>query len=89
MDTSNRILLIELIQEVYTSHVLDQFGTTMGEAYLLDDWTTDEGFLVNGITQYGLIYEVEEQGRTLYEWDLLHPATLQEVLTQLKEESFA
>lgn len=89
MGTSNRILLVELIQDAFTTHVLDQFGTTMGEAYLLDNWTTDEGFLVNGITQDGLIYEVEEQGRTLYEWDLLNLSTLQDVLTHLKEESFA
>ncbi len=61
----------------------------MGEAYLLDNWTTDEGFLVNAITQDGLIYEVEEQGQTLYKWNLLHLSTLQEVLTRLKEESFA
>lgn len=89
MVTSNRILLLELIQDAFTAHVLDQFGTTMSEAYLLDNWTTDEGFLVNGITQDGLIYEVDDQGRTLYEWDLLHLSTLQEVLTYLKEESFA
>ncbi|WP_460963772.1 hypothetical protein [Spirosoma litoris] len=86
---SNQIVLLELIQEAFTAHVVDQFGTTTGEAYLLDDWTTDEGFLVNGITQDGLIYEVEEQGRTLYEWNLIHLSTLQEVLTLLKEESFA
>lgn len=89
MVTSNRILLVELIQDAFTSHVLDQFGATMGEAFLLDNWTTDEGFLVNGITQDGLIYELEEQGRTLYEWNLLHLSTLQEALTYLKEESFA
>ena len=89
MVTSNRILLVELIQDAFTSHVLDQFGTTMSEAYSLDNWTTDEGFLVNGITQDGLIYEVEEQGRTLYGWDILYDSTLQEVLTHLKEESFA
>lgn len=89
MDMSNQILLVELVQEAYTAHVLDQFGGTISEAYLLDDWTTDEGFLVNGITQDGLIYEVEDQGRTLYEWDLLNHSTLQEVLTHLKEESFA
>ncbi|RYF66263.1 MAG: hypothetical protein EOO39_23360 [Cytophagaceae bacterium] len=89
MVTSNRILLVELIQDAFTSHVLDQFGTTMSEAYLLDNWTTDEGFLVNGITPDGLIYEVEEQGRTLYGWDILYDSTLQEVLTHLKEESFA
>lgn len=89
MDTSNQSLLVELIQEAYTAHVLDQFGTTMNEAYLLDDWTTDEGFLVNGISKDGLIYEVENQGRTLYEWDLLNHSTLQEVLTYLKEKSFA
>lgn len=47
------------------------------------------GLLINGITQEGLIYEVEEKGRTLYEWNLLHPSILQEVLTHLKEESFA
>ncbi|GAB4043395.1 hypothetical protein [Spirosoma jeollabukense] len=89
MDTSNKSLLVELIQEAYTSHVLDQFGTSMSEAYLLDNWTTDEGFLVNGITRDGLIYEVEDQGRTLFEWDLLYHSTIQEALTHLKEESFA
>lgn len=89
MDTSNKSLLVELIQEAYTFHVLDQFGTSMSEAYLLDDWTTDEGFLVNGITRIGLIYEIEDQGRTLYEWELLHNSTLQAVLIHLQEEAFA
>ena len=89
MDTSNKSLLVELIQEAYTAHVLDQFGTSMNEAYLLEDWTTDEGFLVNGITMNGLIYEVEDQGRTLFEWDILSHSTLQAALTHLKEESFA
>ncbi len=89
MDTSNKSLLVELIQEAYTSHVLDQFGTSMSEAYLLEDWTTDEGFLVNGITRDGLIYEVEDQGRTLFEWDLLYHSTIQKALIHLKEESFA
>jgi hypothetical protein len=89
MDRSNKSLLVELIQEAYTSHVLDQFGTSMSEAYLLEDWTTDEGFLVNGITRDGLIYEVEDQDRTLFEWDILNHSTLQEALTHLKEESFA
>ena len=55
MDTSNNKLLVELIQEAYTYHVLEQSGTIMGEAYLLEDWITGEDFLVNGITQDGLI----------------------------------
>lgn len=89
MITSNRILLVELIQDAYTSHVLDQLGATMSEAYLLDNWTTDEGFLVNAITKDGLIYEAENQERIVYEWKILRASTLQEVLTRLKEESFA
>jgi hypothetical protein len=89
MVTSSQILLVELIQETYNTHVIDQFGKSMGEAYLLDNWTTDEGFLVKGITRDGLIYDVEDKGRILYEWVLLYPSTLQEVLTHLQEESFA
>ncbi len=49
MDYSNHSLLLELIQEAFATHVLDQFGDLMKEAYLLDDWLTDEGYLVNGI----------------------------------------
>lgn len=89
MVTSNRILLVELIQEAYTAHVLDQFGSTMSEAYLLDNWKTDEGFLVNAITKDGLIHEAENQERIVYEWKILRASTLQEALTHLKEESFA
>ena len=89
MNSSNHTLLLELIQEAFTTRVLDQFGTTMDEAYLLDNWTTNEGYLVNGITLDGLIYEAEDQGRTLYQWSLLHESTLQNVLMHLQEESFA
>lgn len=89
MNSSNYTLLLELIQEAFTTRVLDQFGTTMDEAYLLDNWTTDEGFLVNGITQDGLIYEDNVQKQTLYRWELLHHSTLKKVLTHLQEEAFA
>lgn len=89
MDISNHSLLLELIQQAFAAHVVDQFGTLMEEAYLLDNWLTQEGYLVNGITPDGLIYEDANQARTLYKWELLHQSTLQDVLVHLQEESFA
>ena len=88
MNYSNHSLLLELIQEAFATHVLDQFGDLMKEAYLLDDWLTDEGHLVNGITRAGLIYEIEGQERTLYGWESLSASTLDNVLGLLQEEAF-
>lgn len=89
MDISNHTLLVELIHEAFAEHVLDQFGHLMDEAYLLDNWVTDEGFLVNGIMHDGLIFDQGEQGRTLYEWELLSTSSLENILGLLQEESFA
>jgi hypothetical protein len=89
MVTSNHTLLLELIQQAFATHVLDQFGDLMEEAYLLDNWITDESYLVNGITRDGLIYELEDQGRTLYGWESLSASTLDNIVGLLQEEAFA
>ena len=89
MKTLSHLSLVQQIQTAFTNHVLDQFGMVMDEAYLLDNWITIEGFLINGITPDGLIYDQGDQGRMFYEWELLYTSTLENVLSYLQEEAFA
>ncbi|SFE88365.1 hypothetical protein [Spirosoma endophyticum] len=89
MNTLSHLRLVQQIQTAFTNHVLDQFGMVMDEAYLLDNWITIEGFLVNGVTLDGLIYDQGDQGRMFYEWELLYTSTLENVLSYLQEEAFA
>lgn len=88
METSNHSILTDLIAEAFSERVVDGHGKAMPEAYLLDDWQTPEGFLVNGITPSGLIYAIEGEQRQHYDWTQLQPDTLQQVLSRLQEEQF-
>ncbi|MFD2574559.1 hypothetical protein ACFSUS_28265 [Spirosoma soli] len=60
----------------------------MPQAYLLDDWTTPEGYLVNAITVDGLSYELEESVKSVYHWASLSSTTLTEVLDRLQQKAF-
>lgn len=88
MNTSNHFILVDLIRETFAQQVLDHHGALMPQAYLLDDWTTSEGYLVNAITVDGLDYELEESVESVYSWASLSNTTLKEVLDRLQQEAF-
>ena len=64
-------------------------GQPVAEAYWLDNWMTDEGILVDGVTSDALIYEGDGQmPRLEYRFSEFSENTLKEALSLLQDEAF-
>ena len=88
-ETPFRNALLAELTAAYASEVTDKMpGKPAGKAYWLDNFTTAEGFVANGMTSQGLIFDEEDESRFAVPFAFLTDQTLVDCLRMIRAGEF-